>query len=327
MNPRVVFGSVALMLGLACNGNVFAADGTSASAAGASKAVKMQVVRAGLLPNAETAAARLGKEKGFFSKRGIDLQVVDTSSGAASITALIAGQFDVVFANTVSVMQGRDKGLPLVMMAAASTSTGIQGKDFSALVVSTHNGMKSAKELSGKTIAVNTVKNIGEITARLSVQKAGGDAASVKFVEMPFANMEQALEERQIDAAWMVEPFHTTALMHGLRDLASNYVDTAPGLTAAAFVTTDKILKQKPEIMKQLKAAIVESGNYANAHPQEVRAIIPTFTKITSAIADKFVIPRYDPEVNAASLKAMLPQMIKEDMISPKFNVDSVILH
>jgi NitT/TauT family transport system substrate-binding protein len=238
---------------------------------------------------------------------------------------LIAGQFDVVFSNTVSVMQGRDKGLPLVMVAAASTSTGVQGKDFSALVVGSHNAMKSAKDLVGKTVAVNTVKNIGEVTARLSVQKAGGDAASVKFVEMPFANMEQALEERQIDAAWMVEPFHTTALKHGLRDLASNYVDTAPGLTAASFVSTDNIIKQKSDLMKRLKAAIVQAGVYANAHPQEIRAIIPTFTKITSAIANEFVIPRYDAEVNAASLKAMLPQMVKETMISPTFKVDVVI--
>jgi NitT/TauT family transport system substrate-binding protein len=320
MKLRIVAGSLAVMLGCWFNGNALAAEGTRPAAPG-----KMEVVRAGLLPNAETAAMRLGKEKGFFAAKGIDLQVVDTSSGAASITALIAGQFDVVFANTVSVMQGRDKGLPLVMLAAASTSTGEQGKDFSALVVSSRNTMKSAKDLAGKTIAVNTVKNIGEITARLSVQKAGGDGASVKFVEMPFANMEQALEEGQIDAAWMVEPFHTTALKHGLRDLASNYVDTAPRLTAASFVSTTNIIKQKPELMKKLKAAIVQSGNYANEHPEEVRAIIPKFTKITSAIANEFVIPRYDADVNAASLTAMLPQMVKENMISPTFKVASVI--
>jgi NitT/TauT family transport system substrate-binding protein len=316
MKSRIVIGSLAIMLG-AC-----LALPTTAAA----DAAKLDVARVGLLPNAETAAMRLGKEKGFFKEAGIDLQITDTSSGAASITALIAGQFDVVFANTVSVMQGRDKGLPLIMIAAASTSTGVQGKDFSALVVGSKNTMKSAKELSGKTIASNTVKNIGEITARLSVAKAGGDAASVKFVEMPFSNMEQALEEKQIDAAWMVEPFHTTANQHGLRDIASNYVDTAPGLTAAAFVSTDQIVKDKAAMMKKLNTAIVKTAAYANAHPEEIRAIIPTFTKITPAIANQFVIPRYDAEVNAASLSAMLPEMVKLGMISADFKVSSVIL-
>jgi NitT/TauT family transport system substrate-binding protein len=316
MKSRIVLGSLALILG-ACLALPATAAGENA---------KLEVARVGLLPNAETAQMRLGDKKGFFKEAGIDLQITDASSGAAAITALIAGQFDVVFANTVSVMQGRDKGLPLIMIAAASTSTGEQGKDFSALVVSSKNTMKSAKELAGKTVASNTVKNIGEITARLSVAKAGGDGASIKVVEMPFANMEQALEEGQIDAAWMVEPFHTTANQHGLRDIASNYVDTAPHLTAAAFVSTDKIVKDKAEMMKRLKAAIVKTAAYANAHPEEIRALIPTFTKITPAIANQFVIPRYDAEVNVASLEAMLPEMVKLGMISKDFKASSAIL-
>lgn len=317
MKTYIAMGLLAALLG---------AGGMMAVSPDANADTKLEVARVGLLPNAETAAIRLGAQKGFFKEAGIDLQMTDTSSGAAAITALIAGQFDVVFANTVSTMQGRDKGLPLTMIAAASTSTGVQNKDFSALVVSSKNTMKSAKELAGKTVASNTVKNIGEITARLSVAKAGGDASSVKVVEMPFENMEQALEQGQIDAAWMVEPFHTTAIEHGLRDIASNYVDTAPRLTAAAFVSTDKIVGQKAEMIKRLRAAIVKTADYANAHPEEIRALIPTFTKITPAIAQKFVIPRYDAEVNAASLEAMLPEMVRLGMISKDFKVNSAIL-
>lgn len=320
MKSRILTSSLAVALSICLSFSVINAS----EAANASE--KLEVANVGLLPNAETAAIRLGAQKGFFKEAGVDLRITDTSSGAAAITALIAGQFDVVFANTVSVMQGRDKGLPLIMVAAASTSTGVQGKDFSALVVGSKNTMKSAKELSGKVIASNTVKNIGEISARLSVAKAGGDAASVKVVEMPFSNMEQALEEGQIDAAWMVEPFHTTALQHGLRDIASNYVDTAPHLTAAAFVSTDNIVKDKADMMKRFRAAITKTADYANSHPEEIRAIIPTFTKITPAIANAFVIPRYDAKVNVSSLTAMLPEMRKLNMISNNFKVDSVIL-
>jgi NitT/TauT family transport system substrate-binding protein len=311
--------ALALSFGLAGCGST---DGSTQASNDSGKPV---VLRAGLLPNAETAAIRLGDKKNFFADKGIDLELTDTSSGAASITALVAGQFDIVFANTVSVMQGRDKGLPLVMVAAASTSTGVAGKDFSGLMVSSDNTMTSAADLAGKTIASNTIKNIGELTARLSVKKAGGDTSGLNFVELPFANMEQALEEHQIDAAWMVEPFHTTALQHGLRDLASNYVDTAPGLTAAAFVTTEKVIKQKPELVKKFVAAMTEAGNYANAHPNEIRELIPTFTKVTPEIANEFVIPLYNPDVNVASLQAMLPEMQELGMISKNFDIDSVL--
>ena len=315
----------ALVLSLGLAGCGSSGDPAPADAANGSGPAKTETLRAGLLPNAETAAIRLGGQKGFFADAGIKLEITDTSSGAASITALVAGQFDIVFANTVSVMQGRDKGLPLVLVAAASTSTGVAGKDFSGLMVASDSTMKSAAELAGKTIASNTIKNIGELTARLSVKKAGGSTDDLDFVELPFANMEQALEEHQIDAAWMVEPFHTTALKHGLRDLASNYVDTAPGLTAAAFVTTEKVIKEKPELIKRFKEAITEAGNYANAHPNEIRELIPTFTKVTAEIANEFVIPLYNPDVNVASLEAMLPEMVSLEMISKDFDVNSVI--
>ncbi|HET8615472.1 MAG TPA: ABC transporter substrate-binding protein [Actinomycetales bacterium] len=312
---------LALSLTLAGCGSGEGSEATAAAGSGSGT----QVLRAGLLPNAETAAIRLGDKKNFFADKGIKLQITDTSSGAASITALQAGQFDVVFANTVSVMQGRDKGLPLVMVAAASTSTGVAGKDFSGLVISSDSPLTSAGQLAGKTIATNTIKNIGEVTARLSVKKAGGSTDGLKFVELPFANMEQALEEHQIDAAWMVEPFHTTALQHGLKDVASNYVDTAPGLTAAAFVTTEKVIKSKPDLIKKFVAAMTEAGNYANAHPNEIRELIPTFTKVTPEIANEFVIPLYNPDVNVASLEAMLPEMKQLDMISKDFDVNSVL--
>ncbi|MEO6827874.1 MAG: ABC transporter substrate-binding protein [Microbacteriaceae bacterium] len=322
MKKRIIAGTLSLVLGLALTG---CAASSSTSGGTGGEDTGTAVLKAGLLPNAETAAIRLGKDKGFFTDKGIDLQITDTTSGAASLTALVAGQFDVVFANTVSVMQGNDKGLPLVMIAAASTSTGVQGKDFSALMVGSKANFQTPKDLEGKTIASNTVKNIGELTARISVEKAGGSTADLKFVELPFDNMEQALESGQIDAAWMVEPFHTTALQHGLRDLTSNYVDTAPGLTAAAFVTTKKVIDEKPELIKKFVSAITESGNYANGHPNEVRGIIPKFTKLTPEIANQFVIPLYNPEVNVASLEAMLPEMVKESMISKDFDVNKVI--
>jgi ABC-type amino acid transport substrate-binding protein len=206
MKSRIVVGSLALVLGCWLNGNAVAADVAPGKATHAGTPVKMEIVRAGLLPNAETAAMRLGKEKGFFAANGIDLQVVDTSSGAASITALIAGQFDVVFANTVSVMQGRDKGLPLVMIAAASTSTGVQGKDFSALVVSSHNTMKTAKDLAGKTVSVQTGSTYYE-----QVNK-GNFAKTVKNYPSD-SDARTALVSSRVDA-WVTDRFTALETAH-----------------------------------------------------------------------------------------------------------------
>ena len=47
------------------------------------------------------------------------------------------------------------------------------------------------------------------------VDKNGGDSTKIKFVEMPFTEMEPALVQRRVDAALMADPDATTALSLG----------------------------------------------------------------------------------------------------------------
>ena len=68
------------------------------------------------------------------------------------------------------------------------------------------SAIKSAKDLEGKKVAVNTLKNIGDTAVRESVRKAGGDPAKVKFVELPFDQMPAALDERAGRRRLVVEP-------------------------------------------------------------------------------------------------------------------------
>ena len=54
--------------------------------------------------------------------------------------------------------------------------------------------IKSGKDLEGKTIAVNTLKNICEVTIKASLEKEGVDVDKLKFTEVPFPDMLAALE-------------------------------------------------------------------------------------------------------------------------------------
>jgi len=58
----------------------------------------------------------------------------------------------------------------------------------------------TAKDLAGKRIAVNTLKNIGDTTVRQSVRQAGGNPAHIRFEPMPFAAMPGAVQSGQVDA-------------------------------------------------------------------------------------------------------------------------------
>jgi hypothetical protein len=144
--------------------------------------------------------------------------------------------------------------------------------------------IRTAADLAGKRVAVNTLKNIGDSTIRASVRKAGGDPSSIRFVEPPFPDMPAALQAGRVDAVWVVEPFLSASLAEGGRLVASNYVNTAPDLTVAVYFASEKLIKDDPDLVKRFTEAMTESLAYADAHPDEARQVLTTYTQIDEAV-------------------------------------------
>jgi NitT/TauT family transport system substrate-binding protein len=183
----------------------------------------------------------------------------------------------------------------------------------------------SAKELAGKQVAVNNLKNIGDTTVRASVRKAGGDPAAIRFLEMPFPDMPAAVANHRVDAAWIVEPFLTVAKNQGAKLIASNFVDAAPDLTVAVYFTSQKVISEKPDLVKRFTAAIEKSLQYATDHPDEARAVLSKYTKIEPGVAAKMTLPAWPQKVNAASVQSIADQMQGDGLIKEKFDVAQVL--
>ena len=71
---------------------------------------------------------------------------------------------------------------------------------------------RTPADLEGKTVAVNTLNNIGPVTINHWMEKHGGDYTKIKYVEVPFPDMGAALEAKRVDAAFTVEPAYSGAL-------------------------------------------------------------------------------------------------------------------
>src|SRR3954468_3706078 len=123
-------------------------------------------VTVGVIPIVDVAPIYLGKDKGIFKKHGIDLKLQAGSGGAATVPAAISAEFHFGLGNVTSLIAARDKDLPLKAVANGVNSTGQRGHDFAAIVVPKDSPLKSPKDLSGKTVAVNNLQNIGDTSVR-----------------------------------------------------------------------------------------------------------------------------------------------------------------
>jgi NitT/TauT family transport system substrate-binding protein len=302
---RRVFTGIATGVALAALIGSAAACGSSGGSGGDTDAGGVDQVKVGVIPIVDVAPIYLGQQKGFFKNRNIELTMESGQGGAAIVPGVVSGQFQFGFSNFTSLLLAQTKNVPIKTVANGVASTGEQGKDFGAVMVKKDSPIKTAADLAGKKVSVNTLKNIGDTTVRESVRKAGGDPKNINFVEVPFANAPAALEEGQVDAVWVVEPSLTQVKAAGGRMVASNYVDAAPDLSVAAYFTSAKLAGEDADLVKRFTEAINESLTYADGHPDEVRAILGSYTKIDEKTRADLTLPKWPVEINKESVDTL----------------------
>ncbi|MFI6252722.1 ABC transporter substrate-binding protein [Streptomyces sp. NPDC051016] len=297
-----------LLAGLAAGTFMFAtaACGSSGSSSSTSPSSGgTTTVKVGIIPIVDVAPLYLGQKEGFFGKRGLKLSMTLAQGGAAIVPGVTSGQFQFGFSNMTSLMIAQSNGVPVQAIANGVASTGVEGKDFGGLVVKKGSSITSAKQLEGKKVAVNTLKNINETAVRESVRKAGGDPDKVNFVELAFDQMPAALDKGQIDAAMAVEPALATMKGQGATEIASPLVDVAKNLTVAMYFTSTSYAQKNPAVVKEFQEAIAESLTYADAHPDEVRQIVTTYTKTPADVLAQVTLPKWPADANRSSIEAL----------------------
>lgn len=292
------------------------ASGADASAGGKTE------VTVGTLPILPTAAIMLGQEKGFFSDQGLDLKLETGQGGAALVPAVMSGQMQFATGNPISLLQARDKGLDLRVVSSYTydTDAGVH-----AVLTKAGSAIRSPKDLVGKKVAINTLKSMGDLLIMDAVKKDGGDPKAVSFVELPYPNMEAALKSGQVDAVWTPEPFMT------IIKKAGNPVVTYPGVASVKghptmmFFTSGQLAQSKPELVAKMAKAMNTALDYAQSHPDEVRAKASSALKIDPAIAKDVVLEDFGGPVRKDELTAMGALMNEYGVISKDADVAGLL--
>lgn len=286
-------------------GTTAAAGTTAGSATDATTAAAGDLVTAnvGVLPITDVAPMFLATQRGFFADHGLSIKHTFAAGGAVILPSVESGEFDIGYSNIVSLLLLQSRGASFKILAGGGlTATGDE-PDYSEMIVLNDSPLQSMADVSGKRVAINTLKNALEIVVRESITLAGGDHESVQFVEVPFPDMAAALESGQVDAIQYNEPFQTILLESGTaRSIGKPFVDAAPGeILAFYFAKADNA---SSDIATGFRDAMAEVNALAAESPDEVRAVLPEYTEIDPAIIEKLVMPSYVADsVRASSVQ------------------------
>lgn len=305
-----------------------AAAGCSSGNGGGGETEKLAekvTVKVGNLPYLGTTPFQLGVKNGFFEEEGLRIEQTDGDNPAAIAAQVTSGQLDIGFATSAFMINAVAQGAPL---RGISTVDGRINPDdpASALLVGASSDVKSPKDLAGKKVAVVGLGSILHITTLAVIDDDGGDSSTIQPVQLPFPQMQQALEAGDVDAIATTEPFFTSAVDNGARAIANPVEDVFPGGTGQMWLATKDYIDKNGDVIERFNRAMAKSLDYARENPEEVLAMVPDYLGFDKDLAQSIGLGMvWDPEVNKESIGKQAELLVKYGFLDKAPALDEML--
>jgi NitT/TauT family transport system substrate-binding protein len=240
---------------------------------GSGSAQNADTIVVGTLATDSCSAVYTAKEKNFFTEEGLQVDLKSIPSGSAISSGVVGGSLQVGCSSIGSVASAYANGVPVRVVSQGAVYSA--DAPTSALMTAAGSDITSARQLGGRTVAVNALKNVTQVATQAWVDANGGDAASVKFIELPFSQMGAALAAGRVDAALIAEPDLTVAQQKGqVKLLGDAYDAIAKQFSISTFFAADGWAKGHKDALDRFRRAMAKAADYSNAHPDETAQIL-----------------------------------------------------
>jgi NitT/TauT family transport system substrate-binding protein len=250
-------------------------------------------MRFGTLPVLQSLPLYVARDKGFFGKAGVDVELIPFNTAAEKDIALttknIDGYFGDLFTPIVMKSNGRD-----VRIVATNYDTSHDRRMF-AVLGKPGSAYGSVKDLAGVPVAVSSNSVIDFVTFKL-LTAAGVSPSEVQTIESKNIGLRmQMLLSGQVEAATLPEPLVTAAAAKGAPVLAD---DAGIPESQTILLFTGTFIEKHPEAVKAFLNAVSEASRLTNSQPDAVRPIMVKHVRLPKPLKDKYPVPRF-PDLHA----------------------------
>jgi NitT/TauT family transport system substrate-binding protein len=265
-------------------------------------------------------------ENSLFKGHGLAVTTTLETSGAEAVPQLLNGQIQFTATDPLAALVAVSEHVPVVIVAQGNVVGVTAAQDATGLAVSASSGIHSAAGLSGKSIAVNALDSISEVTVEAAIDAAGGDSAKVKFVEMPFPQMIAAVQRGLVSGAMLGEPYLTQAKEAGLVDLFPVMSKVIPGTPQLVYIASKAYATSHPAIVSAFAASITAANGDLGRDPSLIRSVGAKSTTVGASVLAKIILPAFTPAALTASSLATLEQlMIKYKVLKAPLQASSYL--
>ncbi len=213
------------------------------------------------------AYAFVAKANGYWTKRGLDVQIVRGYGSTAAAQAIGAGRFQFGLAAAPSGIQAAAKGLPVVALGSAGYDATM------GICVLDDSPIKSPKDLEGRKMA-STVNSGDYPFLGVYAERAGFDISKVSRVQADPAVRQRLLISKEVDAisgfAISFAPVFETEKIS-----VRNMLYSAAGLTLYnnSLMTQLETLQKEPKLCADICDGLAEAIKFTMLNPDEALQI------------------------------------------------------
>ena len=220
--------AAALIVGLtACADS--SVPGDEADASGGSEADSLPVTISRGAVNIENIL--LAEQQGFLEEEGLDatMKVSGGAGGAATNSALVAGEFDIGATDAVTAIRAINENIPILVVAGTKSAEPDHEGDVSdGLIVPPGSDIEDWTDLDGRRIGVPEIGGLPYLTVVTGLEQNGIGIDDVEIVPLPLDTLTAAAESGQVDAIFSFSVFMLTALDQGSNGSARESESSSP---------------------------------------------------------------------------------------------------
>jgi NitT/TauT family transport system substrate-binding protein len=241
----------------------------------AARAADLPRLHVGAITISDCVPFYAAMQQNYFTASGIDVVTESETGGTLGIPAVVAGAYDIVYSNMPSALQAIGQGIDLRFIAGGNT---LNPPDTTGLFVRRGEGLKTGKDLEGKSMGINDTRSLQFMYARGWVKATGGDPDKVTYRAIPFPDMADAVKNKRIDSIIPSEPFFSMLRTDTTLELIANPGRTVfPNGRVAAWIVSGDFLAKHVDLVRKFLAGMQKGSDWVNANLNT-----PAFTQLVS---------------------------------------------
>jgi sulfonate transport system substrate-binding protein len=231
----------------------------------------------------------LAKAKGYydeeFAKDGVKVKYSLFLAGPPMIEALAGGRLDLVHTGDMPPISGRAAGIDLKVVANAGLDPA-----HNAVLVAPDSAIKTPKDLKGKKIAL-PVGSSAHHFLYLLLAKNGLKPGDVHLVNLPGPDLANALENKNVDAVAVWEPFTANIEFSGKGKVLADSTNVKRAVNV--YLARNEFGKENPQLVERFLKATKRAIDFIKKNPKEAQQAIAAENKFPLPVVAK-ITKRYN---------------------------------